>query len=82
MPSVSSRVAIRDSGPRRESAVEVVNSFMFEASGRCLLGAPGADRDASFAVDDEQAAGAAPAVNQARPHGRAELSAAGRLRRR
>ncbi len=27
---------MRLSGPRRESAVEVVNSFMFEASGRCV----------------------------------------------
>ncbi len=39
VPSVSSVVAMRCSGPKRESAVAVVNSFVFEASGRCRFAA-------------------------------------------
>ena len=39
MPSLSSFVSMRNCGPKRARAVDVVNSFMFEASGRRRLAA-------------------------------------------
>ena len=57
VPSRKTLVGIRWSAPNIDSAVDVVNSFMFEASGR---GRPGGARrrgPAGFGVDDEESAG-------------------------
>ena len=68
LPSLEDLVAIRVSGPSRASAVEVVNSFMFEASERGRPAALRADDLAGFGVDHEQAAGAAAALVQPGAH--------------
>ena len=71
-PSARTLVAIVASGPKRESAVEVVNSFMFEASGR---GRPAARAQRALPerrIDDEEAARAASAAQQLRPQALAE----------
>ena len=63
-PSLSTLVGIRLSGPNRESAVAVVNSFMFEASDRGLPARSRADHVAAFGLHHQQAAGDAATARQ------------------
>ena len=67
MPSLKTLVGIRVSGPSRESAVEVVNSFMFEASGRGVPAALPQTDLASFGLDHDQPAGRPAALAQPAP---------------